>query len=147
MLDVVLRRANDDGTDRDYQLSQIGRAEYWNIPSKSTEARPTQWFLDKQVTPRLYFWPASENATDKLYLNRLIRIEDADAAVNTVNMPFRFYPCLAAGLAYYIAMKRAPDRIEFLKSVYEEEFARASDQDESRASLMVAPALRSYKRA
>ena len=147
VLDVVLRRANDDGTDRDYQLSQIGRAEYWNIPSKSTEARPTQWFLDKQVTPRLYFWPASENATDKLYLNRLIRIEDADAAVNTVNMPFRFYPCLAAGLAYYIAMKRAPDLIEFLKSVYEEEFARASDQDESRASLMVAPALRSYKRA
>jgi hypothetical protein len=126
-------------------MNQISRSAYWNIPSKSTKARPTQWFLDKQVTPRLYFWPASENSTDKLLINSLIRIEDADAGINTLDMPFRFYPCLAAGLSYYIALKRAPERVEMLKSFYEEEFARAADQDESRASLFVAPSLGAYR--
>ena len=77
----------------------------------------------------------------------MVRIEDADAGVNTVDVPFRFYPCLSAGLAYYIALKRAPDRVQLLKTLYEEEFARAADQDESRASLMIAPNLRSYRRA
>ena len=77
----------------------------------------------------------------------MVRIEDADAGVNTADVPFRFYPCLSAGLAYYIALKKAPDRVQLLKTLYEEEFARAADQDESRASLMIAPNLRSYRRA
>ena len=146
VLDVVIRRT-EGGTTTDIQMAQVSRAAYWNIPTKNTQSRPTQWFLDKQITPKLYIWPASENNTDQLLINRLIRIEDADASANTVDMPFRFYPCLAAGLAYYIALKKAPERVEMLKSFYEEEFARAADQDESRASLFVAPSLRSYRRA
>jgi len=110
VLDVIIRRTENSQT-TDIQMNQIGRSEYWNIPSKDTEARPTQWFLDKQITPRLYIWPASENSTDQLIINRLVRIEDADAGVNTLDMPFRFYPCLAAGLSYYIALKKAPDRV------------------------------------
>ena len=112
VLDVLVRRTENNQT-TDIQMNQVGRSEYWNIPSKDTEARPTQWFLDKQITPRLYIWPASENSTDQLIINRLVRIEDADAGVNTVDMPFRFYPCLAAGLSYYIALKKAPDRVSF----------------------------------
>ena len=146
VLDVVLRRTENSEV-TDIQMNQISRSAYWNIPNKDTEARPSQWFLDKQITPRLYIWPAAENSTDKVIINRLVRIEDADAGVNTVNVPFRFYPCLSAGLAYNIALKRAPDRVQILKGIYEEEFARAADQDESRASLMVAPNLRSYRRA
>ena len=146
VLDVVLRRTENSEV-TDIQMNQISRSAYWNIPNKDTEARPSQWFLDKQITPRLYIWPAAENSTDKVIINRLVRIEDADAGVNTVNVPFRFYPCLSAGLAYYIALKRAPDRVQILKGIYEEEFARAADQDESRASLMGAPNLRSYRRA
>ena len=69
------------------------------------------------------------------------RIEDADALVNTTDMPFRFYPCMVAGLAYYIAMKRAPERIQLLKSVYEEEFQRASDEDEDRVPLKLQPSM------
>ena len=137
VLDVVVRRT-DGSTTTDISMDQIGRAEYWGLPDKSTQARPTQFFLDKQITPRLYIWPASENSTDQLIINRLVRIEDADAGVNTVNVPFRFYPCLAAGLAYYLALKKAPDRAQMLKAFYEEEFERAADQDESRASLMIA---------
>ena len=142
VLDVLVRRT-DGGQTTDIQMSQVGRSEYWNIPSKDTEARPSQWFLDKQITPRLYIWPASENATDQLIINRLVRIEDGDAGVNTLDMPFRFYPCLAAGLSYYIALKKAPDRVTMLKGFYEEEFARAADQDQSRASLTISPGLRS----
>jgi len=134
VLDVILRRTvNDVATD--YQMNQVGRAEYWNIPTKSTKARPTQWFLDKQVTP---------NSTDVIKMNQLLRIEDADGSVNDLQMPFRFYPALVAGLAFYLSQKRAPERMESLKSLYEDEFARALAQDESRASLMIKPNMRSY---
>ena len=64
--------------------------------------------------------------------------------MNTVNVPFRFYPCLTAGLAYYLAMKRAPDRIKILKAVYEEEFERAAAEDRDRASLSLTPSTTYY---
>jgi len=67
------------------------------------------------------------------------RIQDADTLQNTTDIPFRFLPCLVAGLAYYISMKKAPDRIQILKSVYEEEFQRASDEDEDRVPLKLTP--------
>jgi len=54
-------------------------------------------------------------------------------------MPFRFYPCFAAGLAYYIAIKKAPERVVMLKQMYEEEFERAMSQDEDRASFRISP--------
>jgi len=60
--------------------------------------------------------------------------------VNTVDVPFRFYPCLAAGLAYYISLKRAPDRIQILKAIYDEEFTRAAEEDRDKANLNLVPA-------
>ena len=143
VLDVVLRRT-ENGIATDYQMNQIGRSEYWNIPNKSNKARPTQYFLDKQEPPKIYVWPAPENSSDIIKMNQILRIEDADASVNDVQVPFRFYPCLVAGLAYYISQKRAPERMEALIAMYEDEFARALAQDESRASLMVKPNMRSY---
>lgn len=73
------------------------------------------------------------------------RIEDADAAVNNVDAPFRFLPCMVAGLAYYMAVKRAPDRVQLLKAIYEEEFQRAADEDEDRVALKLTPSI-SYMR-
>ena len=146
ILDMVVRRTTNS-IDNDINISRISRSEYLNIPTKTTKGRPSQFFFDKTTTPAIKIWPASENSTDLLVFNKLVRMDDADTAINTMDMPFRFYPCLAAGLAYYIALKKAPDRVEMLKSFYEEEFARAADQDESRASLFVAPSLRSYRRA
>ena len=69
------------------------------------------------------------------------RLEDADTLTNSTDMPFRFYPCMVAGLAYYLSMKRAPERIQLLKSVYEEEFQRAADEDEDRTPLKVQPSI------
>ena len=64
-------------------------------------------------------------------------MDDADKPTNTMDMPFRFYTCFAAGLAYYIAIKKAPDRAILLKEMYEEEFERAMSQDEDRASFKI----------
>ena len=63
-----------------------------------------------------------------------------------MQVPFRFYPALAAGLAYYLSIKRAPERTGLLKQSYEEEFQRAMDQDEVRQSYQVRPSMRSYRR-
>ena len=106
ILSLVVRR---DGTD--YSLSRISRDEYLSIPTKTTTGRPTQFFLDRQITPNLKLWPLPDNSTDVIVYDALTRIDDADTYINTVDMPFRFYPCLAAGLAYYIAMKRAPEKL------------------------------------
>ena len=138
ILDVVLRRT-EGGTTTDTQMSRVSRSEYINIPTKSTKARPTQFFVDKQNTPVLKVWPAPENSTDILVFNKMVRMDDADKATNTMDLPFRFYPCFVAGLAYYLSMKRNPQLTEQLKIIYEEEFRRAADEDEDRASFRITP--------
>tara|TARA_R100000426_G_scaffold34828_1_gene28071 strand:- start:285 stop:953 length:669 start_codon:yes stop_codon:yes gene_type:complete len=134
VLSVVCRRSNSD-----LSVERLSRNDYFIIPSKTTEGRPSQFFLDRQVTPALKLYPTPENATDTIIYEALVRIDDADAYTNTVDLPFRFYPCLAAGLAYYIAMKKAPERIQLLKAVYEEEFERARTEDRDRSSFNVTP--------
>ena len=101
-------------------------------------------FLDRQITPKLKLWSTPENSTDVFVYDALTRIQDADTAKNTVEVPFRFYPCLTAGLAYYLAMKRAPDRIQLLKAMYEEEFERASAEDRDRSNLSLTPSSTYY---
>lgn len=134
VLSVVVRR---DGTD--FSLDRISRDTYIAIPTKTTEARPSQFFLDRQIQPVLKLWPVPENSTDTVIFDALTRMDDADTYVNTLDMPFRFYPCLAAGLAYYISIKRAPNKTQLLKAVYEEEFERAMTEDRDRASFKVVP--------
>ena len=134
VLSVVLRRGSTD-----YALSRVSRDTFISIPNKTTQGRPSQFFLDRQNTPNLKIWPVPENDTDVIIYDALTRMDDADSQVNTMDMPFRFYPCLAAGLAYYISMKRAPDRIQLLKAVYEEEFERAMTEDRDRSSFNVVP--------
>ena len=138
ILDVVLRRT-EGSTTTDTQMSRVSRSEYINIPTKGTKARPNQYFLDKQNTPVLKIWPSPENSTDILVFNKMVRMDDADKATNTMDLPFRFYPCFVAGLAYYLSMKRNPQLTEQLKIIYEEEFRRAADEDEDRASFRITP--------
>lgn len=140
LLDVVLRRNNTD-----YEVQRISRGEYATLPNKTTQGRPSQYWLNRQINPVLNLWSVPENSTDQIIYYFIQRIEDADTLVNTTDMPFRFYPCMAAGLAYYISMKRAPDRIQMLKTVYEEEFQRAADEDQGRTPLKLQPSL-SYLR-
>ena len=139
-------RTINNGSNSDIIIQPIGRNEYLQIPDKSTEGQPSQYFIDKQISPKIQIWPTSNNNNDSLVFNYLRRIEDADYGPNTMQVPFRFYPCLAAGLAYYLSIKRAPERTMLLKQSYEEEFKRAADQDEVRQSYQVRPSMRSYRR-
>ena len=137
ILSAVIRTGSGT-TQSDTQITRISRDTFLNIPSKNTEAQPSQWYVDRQITPQIRLWPTPDKAYTLVY-DRLTRIQDADSATNTLEVPFRFYPCLAAGLAYYLAMKRAPDRIQVLKAVYEEEFSRAAYEDVDRANLSLVP--------
>jgi len=140
LLDVVVRR---DGTD--FEVERISRGEYATLPNKTTQGRTSQYWLNRQVDPVINLWAVPENSTDQLIYYYVRRIEDADALVDTTDMPFRFFPCMVAGLAYYMAMKRAPERVQLLKTVYEEEFQRAADEDQGRTPLKLQPSL-SYLR-
>ena len=136
VLEVTLRRGTTD-----YELTRISRGEYSTIPDKTTQGRPSQYYFDRQIAPIINLWATPENSTDSVIYYYVERMQDADTLVNTTDMPFRFFPCMVAGLAYYIAMKRAPERLQMLKAVYEEEFQRAGDEDEGRTPLKLQPSL------
>jgi hypothetical protein len=141
VLSVVVRVS---GTD--YSLERLSRDEYLTIPTKTTTGRPNQFFLDRQLTPNLKLWPVPDSSTTyTVYYDALTRMDDADTFTNTMDLPFRFYPCLAAGLAYYIALKKNPQRVQLLKAVYEEEFQRAAEEDRDRASFNVVPKYSYYR--
>ena len=142
VIDILSMSVLRDGTY--LSMARISRDSYLNNPNKTTSGRPNQFFLDRQITPNLKIWPVPENTTDVLYYDALTRIDDADEQTNTLKIPFRFYPCLAAGLAYYISIKRAPNKVQLLKAVYEEEFERAMTEDRDRSSFQVAPSLDYY---
>jgi len=136
ILSLVVKR-----DDNSYSAGRLSRNGFLTIPNKTQTGRPSQFFLDRQITPNLKIWPAPENSTDILIFDRLTRMDDADDYTNSLGVPFRFYPALAAGLAYYIALKRAPDRIQLLKPLYEEEMERAMVEDRDRASFNIVPSL------
>mgnify|MGYP006893313223 FL=1 len=141
VLSVVVRVS---GTD--YSLLRLSRDDYITIPTKTSTGRPNQFFLDRQITPNLKLWPVPDSSTSyTIYYDALTRMDDADIYTNTMDMPFRFYPCLAAGLAYYLSLKKNPQRTPLLKSVYEEEFQRAADEDRDRASFNVVPSVGYYR--
>ena len=137
VLDMVLRR---DGTD--YEMERLSRGDYFDFPNKTDQGRPSQFYFDRQIQPVINLWQTPENSTDQLVYYYVRRIEDADTLQNTTAVPFRFYPCMVAGLAYYLAVKKAPERIQILKAMYEEEFQRAAEEDEDRVPLKLQPSAR-----
>ena len=147
VLDVFIRETTGSET-IDIPLSRLSRAEYSHVTNKSTTGKPNQYFVNKQLSPTVTVYPVPDLSSKyTLHMNVLTRMDDADSATNTMDLPFRFYPCLTAGLAYYMSMKRAPQLTGQLKAIYEEEFDRALSQDEERSSFHIAPNLRSYNNA
>jgi hypothetical protein len=140
LLEVVIRRSGVD-----YELSRMSRGEYLTLPNKTTQGRPSQYYYNRQINPQITLWATPDSSTDTLVYYFVQRIEDVDTLANTADAPFRFLPCMVAGLAYYLALKRAPERVQMLKSMYEEEFQRAADEDEDRVPLKLQPSV-SYLR-
>jgi hypothetical protein len=139
IVSAVIRQI-DGSTTTDLQLTRIGRSEYLNIPDKASTGRPTQYFLDRQTTPVVKVWPTPDSAaTYRLVANTIQRIDDVTASAQDPEVPSRFMPCMASGLAYYIALKKNPERVGLLKQQYEQDFQLAADEDRGRASLHLVP--------
>ena len=99
---------------------------------------PTQFYFEKTINPTLYLYPAADQAYTVVFY-AMLRMKDSGAYTNNNEVPFSFLPCLTAGLAYYLALKYAPDRTQILKLVYEEEFKRAADTNRGNVSSHFVP--------
>ena len=124
ILDAVIRRTQN-GIQTDFQIDRIDRGDYLDIPNKETQARVTQYYLERTITPKLYVWPAPENSTDKFISYRWKRIQDISASVDDVDVPSRFLPCLVTGLAFNLALKKNPEKAGLLQPLYEQNLVNA----------------------
>ena len=132
--DVVIR----DSSNNDFAATSISRSTYFNFTTKTTSGRPTQYYFERTINPTLFLYPAADVAYTLRYY-ALVRMFDAGDYTNNAQIPFRFLPCMTAGLAYYISMKKSPDRLVALKQIYEDEFQRAAAQDGERTRLFLTP--------
>ena len=140
VLSAVIRTNSGQSDQQDITIDRIGSAEYLHTPNKYTPSRPAQLYVQRTVPAKLFLYPAPDATQQYIFRYYGIRrIEETGAVTNTADISFRFLPCLTAGLAYYLAVKKAPDRIGMLKQFYEEEFARAAAEDRERSSYFAVP--------
>jgi len=123
----------------DIIIQRISRNEYLDIPNKNFQARPSQYYVQRQNIPQVFLYPVVPNSNYKLVYYRIRRIQDAGAYTNTTDVNWRFLPCLVSGLAYFLSLKFAADRVGALKSMYEEDFQRAANEDRDTASTYFVP--------
>ena len=126
----------------DTPLTKINRSQYQALSNKAATGQPTQYyvqsFIDK-ITVTLYLTPGSTEAGKFINYYYVKRIQDAGDYTNDADVPYRFVPCMTAGLAYYLAIKYAPDRTQMLKMLYEDELQRALEEDGSSTSTYISP--------
>ena len=141
-VDDILEASYRNSSNVDFSLTKINRSTYQGLSSKTQEGTPTQYFVQRfidKVTITLYLTPGSTEAGNFLNYYYVSRIQDAGAYSNEADVPYRFVPCMVAGLAYYLAIKDAPDRIQMLKMLYEDELKRALEEDGSSSSTFITP--------
>jgi hypothetical protein len=126
----------------DFPLTKISRSVYNSLSSKYSQGQSTQYwvqrFIDK-ITITLYLTPGSDQVNNVMHYYYAKRIQDVGAYTNITNVPYRFVPCMCAGLAYYLAVKFAPQRGQEMKLLYEDELLRALDNDGSSSSSFITP--------
>jgi hypothetical protein len=138
----IRTNSGNTSTQTDLTINRISVSTYASIPNKLTQGRPIQLYIERlRDVPKVNVWPIPDSNDYKLYYWRMRRIEDAGSGVQTADMNFRFYPCLVAGLAYYIAMKlpEMMDRVPLLKAVYDEQFDLAAGEDREKTSARFVP--------
>jgi hypothetical protein len=126
---------------QDVSLSKIDRSAFAAMPNKGSTGQPSQYYVQRlDPVPKifLYITPDASTYTHLKYYS-INRIEDAGSYTNQADVAYRFLPCMCAGLAYYLAMKKAPQLVQQNKLVYEDELKRALDEDGQRASTFIAP--------
>jgi hypothetical protein len=143
LLEHVIRTgAGNEATQADLTITRISVSTYATIPNKLQQARPIQIWVERLDQPRVTLWPVPDNSQAyQLVYWRLRRIQDAGDGSNTMDMPFRFVPCMVAGLAYYLSMKvpGAADRMSALKAQYDEAWELAATEDREKAPDRLVP--------
>jgi hypothetical protein len=105
-------------------------------------AHSTAAAVYSQNLPSVTVWPTPDGSqTYQFVYWRMRRIDDAGGGTRTMDVPFRFLPCLVAGLAYYLALKveNGAQRLEVLKAQYDEAWQLAAGEDQEHASLRFVP--------
>jgi hypothetical protein len=143
LLEHVIRTgAGSASTQADLTITRISVSTYATIPNKLTQARPIQVWIERLNTPVIHVWPVPDNSQTYTFVYwRLRRIQDAGTGVNTMDMPFRFYEAMTAGLAYHLALKipGGMDRLQVLKQQYDEAWELASTEDREKAAIRLVP--------
>jgi len=143
LLEHVIRTgAGSASTQADLTITRISVSTYATIPNKLQQARPIQVWIERLNTPRITVWPVPDNSQPYTFVYwRLRRIQNAGDGINTMDMPFRFIPCMVAGLAYYLALKvpGGTERLGILKQQYDEAWDLASTEDREKAAVRFVP--------
>ena len=143
LLEHVIRTgAGNASTQADLTITRISVSTYATLPNKLTQARPIQVWIERLNNPRITVWPVPDASQPYTFVYwRLRRIQNAGDGVNTMDMPFRFLPCMVAGLAYYLALKvpGGAERLPILKQQYDEAWQLASDEDREKAAVRFVP--------
>jgi len=141
-VDDILEASYRNASNVDTPLTKINRSTYQALANKTSEGTPSQYFVQRfidKITITLYLTPGSTEAGKFLNFYYVSRIQDAGAYTNDVDVPYRFVPCMIAGLAYYLSIKFAPERVQMLKMLYEDELNRALTEDGSSSSSYITP--------
>jgi hypothetical protein len=142
ILEAQLRSNYNTTTQADSPMTKVDRSTYAAFSNKLSQGTPNQYWVERfidKVTIHLYPTPDSTNASKYMHFYYIKRIEDVGSYTNATDVPFRFVPCMVAGLAYYLSMKYAPQLIQQNKLIYEDELQRALAEDGSAASTYITP--------
>ena len=143
ILEATLRSNRTQTTQSDSALTKITRSAYSALSSKLSKGTPSQYFVQRFVdktTLTVYPTSDSTNASKDLHFFYVKRIQDADATnTDATDVQYRFVPCMASGLAFYLAQKFNPQLVQQMKLLYEDELARALAEDGSAASTYITP--------
>jgi|TARA_R110002020_G_scaffold19076_1_gene66334 hypothetical protein len=126
----------------DTPLTKINRSQYQALSNKTSTGTPSQYFVQRfidKVTITLYLTPGSSEAGKFLNYYYVKRIQDVGDYTNATDVPYRFVPCMASGLAYYLAQKFKPQMVQQMKMLYEDELQRALAEDGSSSSTYISP--------
>jgi len=142
VLEAQLRSNRTQTTQSDSPMTKVDRSTYAGFSNKLSKGTPNQYFVQRfidHVSIQVYPTPDSTNASKDMHFYYIKRIQDAGDYTNATDVPFRFVPCMTAGLAYYLAQKYAPERLQAMKLFYEDELARALSEDGSASSTYITP--------
>ena len=141
-VDDVLEAVYRNSSSVDSPLTKINRSTYQALSNKTSTGQPSQYFVQRfidKVTITLYLTPGSSEAGNTINYYYVKRIQDVGDYTNATDVPYRFVPCMASGLAYYLSQKFKPEITQQMKLLYEDELQRALAEDGSSSSSYITP--------